>query len=120
MLEVLFNFPKKSIFALIIFFPVFFLINIAQKYAIRRVQQTKLWLDMNGTDQVLAYADDVNLIGDDMKTIERNANVLLNACKNIGLAVNTKKTKYTEVERGIIQVLVLIDNDRFGIKDYLK
>ena len=43
------------------------------------------------------YADDVNLIGDDIRTIERNANVLLNACKDIGLAVNTEKTKYMEI-----------------------
>ena len=28
---------------------------------------------MNGNHQVLAYADDVNLIGDDTRTIERNA-----------------------------------------------
>ena len=35
---------------------------------------------MNGTHQVLAYADDVNLLGDDIRTIERNADVLLNAC----------------------------------------
>ena len=52
---------------------------------------------MNGTHQVLAYADDVNLIGDDIRTIERNADVLLNAYKNIDLAVNTEKTKYMEV-----------------------
>ena len=25
--------------------------------------------------------------------------MLLNACKDIGLAVNTRKTKYTEIER---------------------
>jgi hypothetical protein len=31
--------------------------------------------------QVLAYADDVNLIGDDTRTIERDADVLLNACR---------------------------------------
>jgi hypothetical protein len=37
----------------------------------------------------LAYEDDVNLIGDDIR-IERNADVLLNACKDIGLAVNTR------------------------------
>ena len=43
---------------------------------------------MNGTHQVLAYADDVNLIGDDIRTTERNADVLLNVYKNIGLAVN--------------------------------
>ena len=54
---------------------------------------------MNGTHQVLAYADDVNLIGDDIRTIKRNAYVLLNACKDIGLSVNTGKTKYTEVRK---------------------
>ena len=63
------------------------------------VQETNLGLDMNGTHQVLAYADDVNLIGDDIRTIERNADVLLNACKDIGLAVNTGKTKYMEIGR---------------------
>ena len=47
---------------------------------------------------LLAYADDFNLIGDDIRTIERNADVLLNACKDIGLAVNTGKTKYTEMD----------------------
>ena len=59
---------------------------------------------MNGTHQVLAYVDDVNLIGDDIRTIERNAVVLLNACKDIGLAVNIEKTKYMEIgrHRGII------------------
>ena len=42
-----------------------------------------------GTHQVLSYADDVNLIGDNIRTIERNADMLLNACKDIGLAKNT-------------------------------
>ena len=46
------------------------------------------------THQLLAYANDVNSIGDDIKTKDRNADVLLNACKDIGLAVNTGKTKY--------------------------
>ena len=46
--------------------------------------------------QVLAYADDVNLIGDYIRTIERNADVLLNACKDIDLAINTGKTNYTQ------------------------
>ena len=39
---------------------------------------------MNGTHQVLAYTYDENLIGDDIRTIERNEDVLLNACKDIG------------------------------------
>ena len=37
----------------------------ALEYSIRNVQETNLGLDMNGTHQVMAYADDVNLIGDD-------------------------------------------------------
>ena len=45
----------------------------------------------------MLYADDVNLIGDDIRTMERNADVLLIACKDIGLAANTWKTKRTEV-----------------------
>ena len=61
--------------------------------------RTNLGLDMNGTHQVLAYADDVNLIGDAIRTIERNADVLLNACKDIGLAVHIGKTKYMEIGR---------------------
>ena len=58
---------------------------------------------MNGTHQELAYADDVNLIGDDIRTIERNADVLLNACIKC-LAVNIGKTKYMEIvyHRGMI------------------
>ena len=54
---------------------------------------------MNGTHQVLVYADDVNLLGDDIRTIKRNADVLLNACKDIGLTVNTGKTKYMKIGR---------------------
>ena len=51
---------------------------------------------MNDIHQVLAYADDVNLIGD-IRTIQINADVLLNAFKDIGLAVNTRKTRLMEV-----------------------
>ena len=54
---------------------------------------------MNGIHQVLAYVDDVNLIGDEIKTIERNADLLLFVCKDIGLAVNIGKTKYMEIGR---------------------
>jgi hypothetical protein len=54
---------------------------------------------MNGSHQVLTFADDINLIGDDIGTTERNAQVLLIACKDIGLAVNTGKNKYTKLER---------------------
>ena len=43
---------------------------------------------MNGIHQVLAYEDYINLNGDNIKTTERNAYMLLNVCKDIGLKVN--------------------------------
>ena len=41
-----------------------------------KVEVNNLGLDMNGIHQVLSYADDVNLIGDDMITTERNEDML--------------------------------------------
>ena len=75
------------------------LFNVALEYAIRKVQENNLALDMKGTHQVLAYADDVNLIGDYIITRKRNADVLLNACKDIFLTVNTRKIKCMEIGR---------------------
>ena len=46
---------------------------------------------MIGTHQVLAYADDVNLVDNCIRTVERNANLLINACNEIGLAVKKGK-----------------------------
>ena len=51
---------------------------------------------MNVSYQVLAYGDDVNLIDIINLIYENNRN---NACKDIGLAVNTGKTKYMEIGR---------------------
>ena len=48
-------------------------------------------MDMNGTHQVLPYADDAHLIGDVIRIIEKNSDLLLNACKGITLAVNARK-----------------------------
>jgi hypothetical protein len=64
--------------------PVF---NFALEYAIRKVQENQ------------ACADDVNSLGDNIDTINKNTQTLIDASKEIGLEVNVEKTKYMLVSR---------------------
>jgi hypothetical protein len=47
----------------------------------------------------LAYADDVNILGENIHTIQRNRKALLDARKEEGLEVNPEKTKYMLMSR---------------------
>jgi hypothetical protein len=49
-------------------------------------------LKLNGTHQLLAYADDVNLLGNNIDVIKKNTESLIDASKKAGLQVNIDKT----------------------------
>jgi hypothetical protein len=48
-------------------------------------------LKLNGTHQVLAYADEVNLLGDNIDTIKKHTETLINASKEVGLEINVTR-----------------------------
>ena len=75
------------------------LFNFALEYAIRRVQVSQDGLKLKGTHQLLAYADDVSILGGSLHTLKKNAEALVGATKDIGLEVNADKTKYMIMSR---------------------
>jgi hypothetical protein len=50
-------------------------------------------LKLNGTHQLLVYADDVNLLGV-THTVKKNTETLIDASKKVGLEVNAEKINY--------------------------
>jgi retron-type reverse transcriptase len=75
------------------------LFNIALEYSIRKVQENQMGLKLNWTHRLLVYADDVNLLGDNIDTIKKNMETLIDASKEVCLEANTEKTKYRLLSR---------------------
>jgi hypothetical protein len=67
--------------------------KFASEYAIRKVQKNQLGLTLNGTHQLLAYADDVNLLGENIDIIKKNADTLIDAINEVSIEINIEKTK---------------------------
>jgi hypothetical protein len=61
--------------------PLFF--NFALEYAIKKIQENQVGLKLNETHQLLVYADDVNLLGNNTVTIKKNTETLTDAGKEV-------------------------------------
>ena len=55
-------------------------------------------MKLNGTHQLLVYADDVNILGGSVHTVQKNAALVVDR-KEIRLEVNADKTKYMAFTR---------------------
>jgi hypothetical protein len=51
-------------------------------------------LTLKGAHHLLAYADEVNLLQDNVDTLNKNRETLIDASKEVGLDINIDKTGY--------------------------
>jgi len=67
------------------------LFNFALEYDVMRVQEKQDGLKLSGTHQVLADADDVNILRGSIHTLQVNSGTLLASTKAIGLEIYADK-----------------------------
>jgi hypothetical protein len=64
------------------------LFNFALECAIKRVQENQERLKLNDTHPFLSYADDVNIVVENIDTMHKNTHAPLDGSKEAGLEVN--------------------------------
>jgi hypothetical protein len=66
----------------------------ALEHSIRKFQENPVQLKLNWTHQLLACADDMNLLGDNIDTVKKHIETLIDTSKEAGEEINVEKTKY--------------------------
>jgi hypothetical protein len=69
------------------------LFNFVLEYVIRRVHVIQDDLKLNGTHQLLVYADYIHILGGNIHTVKENKKALLVCSKEFGLVMNAEKKK---------------------------
>jgi len=86
-------------------------------------QENQDGFKVNSTHQLLVYADDANILGGSVRTVEEDMEALVVASKDIDLKVNADKTKYLVMSQGQNAVQshnIKIDNSSFEKLEELK
>ena len=66
------------------------LFNFALEYVVKKLEETREGLSLNGQIQMLSYADDIDIIGDNKETVEKNTEILIEC--STGLSVSTARS----------------------------
>jgi hypothetical protein len=69
------------------------------RYTYLQQRSKKTRWDLNGTHQLLVNADDVNLLEDNIDTVKKHTETLIDASKEVGLEETATKTKYMLLSR---------------------
>jgi hypothetical protein len=57
------------------------------------VQENQVGLKLNGSHHLLAYFDEANLLEDNISTMNKNKEILIDASSEVDIEINTEKTK---------------------------
>ena len=64
-------------------------------------QENRIGLELNRKYQLLVNADDVNMLRENLQTVRENTETFIKASKDIGLEVNSEKTKCSHLANKI-------------------
>jgi hypothetical protein len=63
------------------------LLNFALEYEIQKIHDNQVGLKLNGTHQLLIYAHDVYLLGDNVDTVKKNTETVIDTSREVSLEV---------------------------------
>jgi hypothetical protein len=93
------------------------------EYAIRKVQENKIGLKLKETHELLAYADNVNLLQYNIDTVNKDTETLIGDSKEVYLEIIIEKTKYVLLvchQKSCQNCDIKIRNRSFGILSQFK